>query len=247
MGNSFKYVKNEHNVVGTFDFIFHRSLTEHEYQEQNYYPNTNDKLLDEGDNKNEKYGIYYVSPYEQLSKRASKHMGVLQRNSKNRFGKKRGLAKVDHYFEKEIFHKLDDIYDLEKKWNSEKKFLKKKIFMKYGIRYILIFSLPVLGLILPMLFGINKFGDGILAWCGANKKRHKLQGNSCKLQYFNEDAVYLIYYINSVFFVIISFIVLFVFFYTLRKIIKYERIKAIKGKMSLKEYCNFCKEVIRKT
>ncbi|SCA83377.1 Plasmodium exported protein, unknown function, partial [Plasmodium vivax] len=209
----------------------------------------NGNLLEDVNKNDEEYEIYYISPYEQLSKRASNNMVVLERNYKNRFGKKRGLAKLDNYFEKEIFHKLDDMYDFANKWNSEKKVLKKKIFMKYGIRYILICSLPILGLILPMLFGIIKLGDGILTWCGKKSGTQDHQGTSwtCNLQHFDKDNIQLILGINSISFSIITIIILFLFFYTLIKIIKYERIKAIKGKMSLKEYCNFCKELIRKT
>ncbi|KMZ79559.1 hypothetical protein PVIIG_00833 [Plasmodium vivax India VII] len=249
-GNSFKCIKNEHNIEGIFDSTLHRSLTAHEFQEQYDYPNMNDKVLDDVDNNNQEYGIHYVSPYEQLSKRESNHMGVLQRNSKNRFGKKRGLAKLDHYFEKELFYKFDNIYEILNKMKNDKKNYKKKLLRKHGYKLISFGLLPLLGLIYYILCGDQNLGDGgrIIKYCSHtvhsttvnnNCTKYMIKENMWKLEYMD--------YIFSAYFCIIIITVLVLIIYIFIKIITYERIKAIKGKMSLKEYCNFCKEVIRKT
>ncbi|SCA60271.1 Plasmodium exported protein, unknown function [Plasmodium vivax] len=210
----------------------------------------NDKILDEGDNNNEEYGMYYVSPYEQLSKRASNHMGVLQRNHKNRFGKKKGLAKLDRYFEKELFYKFDNIYEILNKMKNDKKSYKKKLLRKHGYKLISFGLLPLLGLIYYILCGDQNLGDGgrIIKYCSHtvhsttvnnNCTKYMIKENMWKLEYMD--------YIFSAYFCIIIITVLVLIIYIFIKIITYERIKAIKGKMSLKEYCNFCKEVIRKT
>ncbi|KMZ88676.1 hypothetical protein PVBG_06083 [Plasmodium vivax Brazil I] len=250
LGVSVKFLENKKKVEAVWNFRFHRSLAKKVFLEQYDYKNMNDKLLKDRSKNDGEYGKNYVSPYEQTRKRPSNNVGVLQRNYKNNCGKKRGLAKWDHYFEKQIFHKLDDIYAFANKWNSEKKILKKIIFKKYGIRYILICSIPLLGLILPIIFGFIELKDGIFKWCGImhEKHRHNHMGpqDICKLPYFNSRAALLSVCINNITFIIITIIILFMFFYTLKKIIKYERIKANKGKMSLKEYCNFCKDIIRK-
>ncbi|SCO70733.1 Plasmodium exported protein, unknown function [Plasmodium vivax] len=210
----------------------------------------NDKVLDDVDNNNQEYGIHYVSPYEQLSKRESNHMGVLQRNSKNRFGKKRGLAKLDHYFEKELFYKFDNIYEILNKMKNDKKNYKKKLLRKHGYKLISFGLLPLLGLIYYILCGDQNLGDGgrIIKYCSHtvhsttvnnNCTKYMIKENMWKLEYMD--------YIFSAYFCIIIITVLVLIIYIFIKIITYERIKAIKGKMSLKEYCNFCKEVIRKT
>ncbi|SCA83741.1 Plasmodium exported protein, unknown function, partial [Plasmodium vivax] len=210
----------------------------------------NDKLLDEVDNNNEEYGMHYVSPYEQLCKRASNHMGVLQRNYKNRFGKKRGLAKLDHYFEKELFYKFDNIYEILNKMKNDKKNYKKKLLRKHGYKLISFGLLPLLGLIYYILCGDKNLGDGgrIINYC--NHTQHSQGDNiKCTKYMINKNMwklEYVDYFISS-YFCIITIIVLIVIIYTLIKIIKYERIKGIKGKMSLKEYFNFCKDLIRKT
>ncbi|KMZ96430.1 hypothetical protein PVNG_06138 [Plasmodium vivax North Korean] len=237
LGNTCKYINNEHKIEGTFDFIFHRSLAEHEFQEQYDCQNMSDELLDKEPNNNEEYGIYYVSPYEQLSKRASNHMGVLQRNYKNRFGKKRGLAKVDHYFEKKLFDKFDNIYEVSRKMKNDKKLLKKNIYNNYLNRFILYFLSSLPGIVIVVLCLLNKFHISTNLCKEKRGENHTL----CELLFLNITCVNII--ILTIFYIIF----ISVFMYGLIKIIKYERIKANKGKMSLKEYCNFCKEFIRKT
>ncbi|VUZ99835.1 Plasmodium exported protein, unknown function [Plasmodium vivax] len=208
----------------------------------------NDKLLDEVDNNNEEYGIYYASPYEQIRKRASKNRGVLQRTYKNEFGKKRGLAKLDHYFEKKVFNKLDDIYEISKKMKNDKKEYKKKILSKHLYKIISFCSLPFFGLIHYMLYGDDRIGPGIIKFCSHTE--HSRDNNpNCTYYMLNTNKWKLDYsdYINSAFTCMMTIIVLIVIIYIFIKVIKYEKIKAIKGKMSLKEYCNFCKNLIRKT
>ncbi|KMZ83293.1 hypothetical protein PVBG_06062 [Plasmodium vivax Brazil I] len=236
LGNTCKYINNEHKVEGTFDFIFQRSLTEHEFQEQYDYQNMNDELLDKEANNNEEYGIYYVSPYEQLSKRASNNIGVLQRNYKNRFGKKKGLAKLDHYFEKKLFYKFDNIYKLAKKMSNDKKIKEKNIYNKYLNRFTLYYLLSLPGIIIVIfhLMGMLHINTSLCEDIAKNKHE------ACKL-FFEYIG-----YVNIIILSISYIIFISVFIYGFIKIIKYERIKSIKGKMSLKEYCNFCKEVIRK-
>ncbi|KMZ95152.1 hypothetical protein PVMG_06090 [Plasmodium vivax Mauritania I] len=246
LGDIIKFLENKNNFEGLLDFRFHRSLEEQEFQDQYEYTNVNGNLLEDGNKNDEEYGIYYVSPYEQLSKRASNNVGVLQRNYKNKFGKKRGLAKLDNYFEKEVFHKLDDIYKLQKKMKNDKKSFKKNILSKYGYKIISFSLLPLFGLILYILYGGADIGAGIIKFCShanhTNKNCTKFiinDNNKWKLEYSE--------YINIAFTCIMIIIVFVVNIYILIKVIKYERIKAIKGKMSLKEYCNFCKDLIRKT
>ncbi|CAI7719887.1 Protein of unknown function, putative [Plasmodium vivax] len=238
LGDIAKFSENKKNVEGLLDFKFHRSLEEQEFQEQNCYLNMNDKLLDEVDYNNEEYGIYYVSPYEQIRKRTSNNMGVLKRNYKNRFGKKSGLAKWDQYFEKKVFHKLDDIYEIsKKKIKNDKKKLKKGIYNKYINRFTLLYFSSLLGLIIPILYSFGMFHIYTYLCDEIPNDKHKL----CKLFYEN------IAYVNSIILSIFYIIFILVFIYGVIKIIKYERIKAIKGKMGLKEYCKFCKGIIRKT
>ncbi|KMZ76980.1 hypothetical protein PVIIG_05369 [Plasmodium vivax India VII] len=246
LGDIIKFLENKNNFEGLLDFRFHRSLEEQEFQDQYEYTNVNGNLLEDGNKNDEEYGIYYVSPYEQLSKRASNNVGVLQRNYKNKFGKKRGLAKLDHYFEKKLFDKFDNIYEISKKMKDDKKSYKKKILNKYGYNLILFCSLPLLGLILYILYGGIGIGPGIIKFCShtdhtdKNCTKHIINDNNkWKLEYSE--------YINIAFTCIMIIIVFVVIIYILIKVIKYERIKAIKGKMSLKEYCNFCKDLIRKT
>ncbi|CAG9473031.1 unnamed protein product [Plasmodium vivax] len=237
LGVTVKFSENKNNVEGLLDFRFHRSLEEQEFQEQYDYQNMNDKLLEDVSKNGEDYGIYYVSPYEQLRQRSSNKVGVLQRNYKNRFGKKSGLAKLDHYIEKKLFYKFDNIYDLEKKMRNDKKLKKKKKYNKYLNRFILHYLLSLPGLIIVIIQLLGKFHINSSICDNIEANTHE----TCKLFFEN------IGYVNITILLISYIIIISVFIYGLIKIIKYEKIKAIKGKMCLKEYCNFCKEVIRKT
>ncbi|KMZ96356.1 hypothetical protein PVNG_06335 [Plasmodium vivax North Korean] len=244
LGNIIKFSENKNNIEGLLDFRIHRSLDEQEFQEQYDYTNINDYLLEDGSKNDEEYGTYYVSPYEQLSKSASNCVGVLQRNYKNRFGKKRGLTKLDHYFEKKVFDKIDDIYELSKKMKHDKKSYKKKILSKYGYNLISFCLLPPLGLIYFILFGSDDLGKGIIKFC--THTEHTGTPSCTEYMYKDyKDILQCVGDINVAYSLIMVIIVVCFIMYILIKVIKYEKIKAIKGKMSMKEYFRFGKDVFK--
>ncbi|SCA83745.1 Protein of unknown function, putative, partial [Plasmodium vivax] len=201
------------------------------------------KLLEEVNNNDVENGTLFISPYEKLSKRNSNNIGDLNRNYRNKFVKKRGLAKLDNYFEKKMFEKIDNIYDLSKKMKNDKRSYKKKILNKYGYKLILFCLLPILGLILPIILGANPFGICLIEFC--KHTSHSGVNESCT-KYMIGDKQSILecsLYINAVYTYIMTIIVICFVLYALIKIIKYEMIKSNKGKMSLKEYCRFSKDV----
>ncbi|KNA00976.1 hypothetical protein PVNG_03083, partial [Plasmodium vivax North Korean] len=113
--------------------------------------------------------------------------------------------------------------------------------------------IPSLGLIFPILFGINRKISGILGLCSEdnfdtnndNKDKTTVGYVSCSAEWIHIKRILFenVEYVNMLFSIIMITIVLFVIIYILIKFIKYEKIKAGKGKMSIKECCRFCKDI----
>ncbi|KMZ82459.1 hypothetical protein PVIIG_06193, partial [Plasmodium vivax India VII] len=100
--------------------------------------------------------------------------------------------------------------------------------------------LPLLGYIYPILFYGEK--QAIIPWCGA--RRHgKTKVKPCGITYYNPDLFLAMYCLNMIYLCTSVIIVISVIVYTFIKAVKYEKLKAGKGKMNRKEYINFCKEV----
>lgn len=126
--------------------------------------------------------------------------------------------------------------------------LKKKIFSKYGLRFILFVLSPMLGIIFPILFTGPK-GEQLISHCWAKNHPGYIKKNGgqvdCTATYkISHDILEPIYFFNCVLFYILLIIVFITILYTFKKIIKYEKLKAGKGKMCAKEYVSFCKDVL---
>ncbi|KNA01690.1 hypothetical protein PVNG_04716 [Plasmodium vivax North Korean] len=163
------------------------------------------------------------------------NLDIYMKNYNRRYSQKKGLSKLDCYYEKKVFDKIQHICELVKKANYDKKRCKKLFFKKYGIGLILFSLLPVLGFIFPILFWGKKAGDALINFC--TEERHKqtnpqsTHDGSCKYYLLNisEGAFEAIDHLNIAFFFIIALIVSTIIFYVLFKAIKYERLNAEKG------------------
>ncbi|KMZ88528.1 hypothetical protein PVBG_06133 [Plasmodium vivax Brazil I] len=188
--------------------------------------------------------------YEYL-KKGLNDLESYKKDYNSRYDKKKGLAKLDCYYEKKVFDKIDEIYELSRKVNNSKKALKKKMYKKFGYRHIFFSSLPLFGLILHVLFSENgPFKKYCLSDCtskhGKNNedigKNHDEAGYT--LSSINDVTAQIIIILPTLFFVTLSISLITVTIYIFIKVIKYERLKSGKGKMNLKEYCRFCKDLI---
>ncbi|KMZ85848.1 hypothetical protein PVBG_01358 [Plasmodium vivax Brazil I] len=130
-----------------------------------------------------------------------------------------------------------------------KKLLKKKTNNKYVYRFIIFVLVPFFGLLIPLLF--NKYGP-FYNYCVSDCKQHGNAGNN----YDHKDTEFvktsingytwkLVNILNNVFLCISILIVVFFIIYIFIKVIKYQSLKSGKGKMSVRDYCHFCKELIR--
>ncbi|KNA00885.1 hypothetical protein PVNG_06135 [Plasmodium vivax North Korean] len=241
--NSEIHYQNE----GLFNKCNNRLLAKHETQKDLKYPHSRNKLSDDVNNMNLKYEMNNISTYDHLNKKKLNDLESYKKRYKNRYSKKKGLAKLDCYCEKKIFNKIDEIYELSRSMQNDKKNFKKKIYNKFRYHLILFALSQISVVILAILFNENGvFSD----WCTndctgtvANGHDHGDSGKFYKSQ-FNKAEWDSIFYINTVFFFTLCITALIVIIYTLVKVVKYERLKAGKGKMNIKEYCRFCKDIL---
>ncbi|CAI7718390.1 Tumour-associated protein/Protein of unknown function, putative [Plasmodium vivax] len=215
-------VKSDHKFDGIYGIGVHRLLSKTELEfglEQNNIKEdlSNNYEINELENESEDRSIY-----RSLKRNSSNHMYSYKKNLKNTYAKKRGLEKLDCYCEKKIFMNLDKLHKLFKNANYDKKTCKNVIHRKYGYKIILSSLFSLLGLIVP-----------ILVW--ANVELNFLKSMT-HLKTLIPD-------LNYAFFIPYCTILISTFLYIFIKVVKYEKLKAGRGKMNRKEYICFCKEI----
>ncbi|VUZ99763.1 Plasmodium exported protein, unknown function [Plasmodium vivax] len=231
-----KFLENGSKCVTTFDITTHRLLAKNAHSSEVHRRRLPNNTLDDA------YNYKLVNDkgnnitYQRLKQDKSNNMDKFLKSYKSRHAKKNGLSKVDSYYENKIFKKIDNIYNLANNWNKDKKSFKKMILNKYGI-YIFLILFPLLGLIFPVLFGEIFGSKPLFELCD----KTETESEPCGKLHMTKTAQHSVFYINAVISLTIGIINIFAIVYILMKIIKYEKLKACKGKMNIKEYCRFCK------
>ncbi|KMZ95124.1 hypothetical protein PVMG_05953 [Plasmodium vivax Mauritania I] len=183
-----------------------------------------------------------ISAYSNLKKRGLNNLDLYKKVYNHRYAKKNVFGKLDCYCEKKLFDKIDYINELaEKKWNNKKSFIK-EILKKYFIPLFLFSLLPLLGSIFIILFDGKE--DALIKGCNKN---HTTASGVCDNTnaMFHDNSIFRAFEKTNyiLFYYIVPSIVILVIFYILLKLIKYERLKSGKDKMSAKQYCRLCKSI----
>ncbi|VVA00182.1 Plasmodium exported protein, unknown function [Plasmodium vivax] len=246
-----KSLENKKNYDKHLNIDFNRLLARHDLQRESEYRNMREKLSYSGTYKKEINLSGNTSTYSHVKKKESNNIDIYMKNYKDRYTQKKGLSKLDCYCEKKLFDKICYIDNLREKMKSNKKSLKKKIIKKYGYALIIISLVPVILGIFPLLHNrlyslLPKF---CLEKCGLKHKDKikDIQGNE-KFHYnvllpISKTTWYALNYLNSFILWLSIFFVLSLVIYIFLKLIKYERLRRGKGKMNVKEYYRFCKDV----
>ncbi|CAG9482215.1 unnamed protein product [Plasmodium vivax] len=244
------FPKSLENIYGhgiILNINLHRLLAKHELHRKLGYTGSGAQILHDSMGKSKKNVADDISISSQLNKKGYNNVETYMKNYKRRYEKKKGLYKLDCYCEKKVFDKLNYIYTLSDKMRNDKKGFKNKIRKKYGIGLIILSLIPALGLIYYILFGCGKGLRGAIALCRDTThyqdKKHK-EEEQCDLLKLDQWQTTLlnIETTNLIFSYTMITIVLLFFIYILAKVIKYEKLKAGKGKMRINEYYRFCKE-----
>ncbi|SCA60321.1 Plasmodium exported protein, unknown function [Plasmodium vivax] len=219
---------------------FRRSLAKHELKKNLDNSSLREKLPDYRNLRGTKKEDT-ISSYGHLNSAGFNDLDNYMKGYNKRYSKKKGLAKLDCYCEKKVFDQIDYINKLAEQMQNNKKSYKKKIFSKFVFKFILFAFSPLLGLVFPILFMGENRNDPIIKWC---KTIHN--SDECDLSpvvHAPEAVGYAVTYMNYVISYLLLTTVIFVIIYAFIKLIKYEKLKAGKGKMKAKEYYRFCKEL----
>ncbi|CAI7724196.1 Plasmodium exported protein, unknown function [Plasmodium vivax] len=242
----------KYKIDRIFNVSFNRLLAKHGIKKELKNAILTENFSDDKNYHKMKDNLEVTSTYGNLNKNVLSDLDNYKKCYKNRYSKKKGLAKLDCYYEKIIFDEIDEIYELSRKMKNDKKAFKKKIYNKIGYRYIFFSLYPLLGIIFYIVFSeYGPFKKYCLSDCkslhedtaarGDIKKAHK--NKNLEMISFDSKVWKAIELLHGIIFNIFTVMVIFWIVYTLIKIIKYERLKKGKGKMSAKEYCRFCKDL----
>ncbi|SCA83729.1 Plasmodium exported protein, unknown function, partial [Plasmodium vivax] len=186
-----------------------------------------------------KYISENISRFSHKNDKGLNNFDVYMKNYNRRYSQKKGLSKLDCYYEKKIFDKFQNICELAKKANYDKKRCKKLFFKKYGIGLILFILLPLLGFIFPILFWSEEDKPALINFCteekhaqSSSRRTHDHTCN-CYPLLISEKALLVIDRFNTVFFAIIAIINAAIIIYVLIKVLKYERLNSKKVKMRI--------------
>ncbi|KMZ87782.1 hypothetical protein PVBG_05034 [Plasmodium vivax Brazil I] len=227
-------------LVRTFNASFYRLLAKHELKNDLYKTHVRQNYADYGMNKNIKKDTENKSTYSHVKRGGLNELDAYRKGYKQRYSKKKGLAKLDCYCEKKVFDKFNNMCDIAEKLKNNTMRAKKKILKKYGIGLIIFALIPAIGLIFPTLFGDGHMKD-IYGLCKEDHysdpkdfNTHKTDSTykDCTTKWIYEDQGVLdkIHYANMIFSFIMIIIVVSVIIYILIKFIKYEKIKYGKNK-----------------
>ncbi|KNA01761.1 hypothetical protein PVNG_05613 [Plasmodium vivax North Korean] len=238
MNSYCKLLENKYKEDRTWNTIFNRLLARHEQLRELDSTSMREKLSDRRPYTEKKKVSDNIITYSHVKRNESNNIDAYMKNFKRRYGKKKGLSKLDCYYENKVFRKINHICDIAEKLKYDEKRAKKFFLKKYGIGIIIFALTPALGLIFPILFGIgNK--QGILGLCVTSHiegESHKDTPADCPTRwiYVNRGIIDNVSYVPLIYSFIMIIIVVSAVFYILIKVIKYEKIKAGKGKMRVK-------------
>ncbi|ANQ10527.1 Variable surface protein Vir10-like [Plasmodium coatneyi] len=209
-----KYIGGPYNIEIISDIRFQRSLAEQEFQEELDQLKIPDKTLKDSPDNSAKWVSDDLSEHEQLQESCSNDLEIYKEKFKHKYAKWKGLKRLDGYFEKNIFDKIDRIRKQEGETGVYNRTVIKNIIKK---RDILIMVMPPILLIvlLPTII-ITALSLGLYTH---------------------------IFTIYGILLLILACIISFSIIYTMVKVLKYYRLEVGGGKLKFKEYCALCKDI----
>ncbi|CAG9473009.1 Protein of unknown function, putative [Plasmodium vivax] len=223
---------------GYLNESFNRILAKHEIRRELKYPSYNKDLSHNSMDVNLENKWKHASTYGLLQKVKGNDLDAYKKGIKNIYVKKKGLAKLDNYFEKKIFGKIEYLEEISYKMKNKKNHFITKKLIKYFLIFVIFALIPFLGLIFPTviyeLYG-NKdyvfYEDGKTV---GDKFGGDGDNKDFLVAYFRKTTYEVLKNLNIVLSYIALAIVILTIIYTVIKVIQYDRLKGVKGKMSVK-------------
>ncbi|KMZ88795.1 hypothetical protein PVBG_05707 [Plasmodium vivax Brazil I] len=152
------FSKGLENICNRKDSIYieaYRLLAKQDLKTGLYDKKLEDNLLNYRDNEILKMDNYGSSVYKKLQKSCSNDLKIYKQQFKRKYAKTKGLKRLDCYCEKKIFDMIEKIGEQPVGTSSNNIKLKKNIVRKWGIRFIVMCLIPLIGIILPILDQID--------------------------------------------------------------------------------------------
>ncbi|CAI7721686.1 Protein of unknown function, putative [Plasmodium vivax] len=219
------------NLSGTSGRITHRIMANDELGAKSNFKGLSVSSSIYGDNKKLENYKEHASIYAKLERSDSNNLEKYKKALRRKYSKKKGIYKLDCYCEQKIFNRIDKIYKVAKNVNNDRNSINKIINKKYGLKFVLLCLYPLTGLVMPWLSSLQDKTSG------TEYDYSKTILGKTGLPHEAATSI-------SAILIISCFIVLSVIIYIIIKFIKYEKLKAGKGKMSVMEYCHFCSEIL---
>ncbi|CAG9484366.1 unnamed protein product [Plasmodium vivax] len=239
------------NVEKASVISFQRSLAKHVTKKELDRSKIRDRISGNNSYNNVKCALDDLSKYSQLKKKGLNDLNLYKKLYKHRYSKRNVLGKLDCYCEKKVFDNFDYINELKEKLQHDKRSFNKKLDKVLTIRFILLGLVPLIGFIIPLLRTGN---FGIIQRCFSDCKNSEHLDDTkaqplphkpgYKMLSINESTWKIICIVNTIFLYVSTVIVLCVVLYIFIKVIKYNKLKAGRDKMSLKEYYHFTKSLL---
>ncbi|KMZ76688.1 hypothetical protein PVIIG_05728 [Plasmodium vivax India VII] len=243
---------------GSLNISFNRLLAKHELTNDSYKTYARQKYANYGMNKNIKSEEVKKPTPSHIRGDCLNNFDAYMKDYKKRYSKKKGVAKLDCYYERKLFNKINNIIHISENMKNDEKLYKKKKYNKYVIYLILFGLFPFLASIMPLLFAEHSPLTKMICFSTCRSKHDSTQSGRVQddqaanvhadkgiyLCSIDKNTFEIIGTVNDVYFFLSCSIVLLILLYVLLKIVKYARIKSGKGKMSIKDYCHFCKDLI---
>ncbi|KNA02596.1 hypothetical protein PVNG_05140 [Plasmodium vivax North Korean] len=174
-----KFLELKFNKDRQLNINYSRLLAKHDLGKELRHTSLREKLSDNNMDNRKKNVAENVSKYSQIKRIESNNFDAYMKDYKRRYGGKKGLYKLDCYCEKKLFSKIHHIDEIAQRFKNDNKSFKKCFLRKYSIGLIFFALTPALGFILPILFGVEGWGKGVLKICTNNTHYGSTQPQGC--------------------------------------------------------------------
>ncbi|VVA00183.1 Plasmodium exported protein, unknown function [Plasmodium vivax] len=164
-----KSLENRGKLDISLDIRTHRLLAKHDYKNEFPSKRLQNEVSYNRDNYKLEKGKGNNNAFEQLKQGRSNHVDDYLKCYKNRYSKKKGLSKLDCYYEKLLFNSFNKMDKYKQQKNISIGKIKRIICTKYGLPLFLLALFPLLSFILPEI-KIGEVHSNNISTCKATMK-----------------------------------------------------------------------------
>ncbi|SCA81991.1 Plasmodium exported protein, unknown function, partial [Plasmodium vivax] len=225
---TYETLGNGSKLVMSLEKKTHRLLAKYEKPNELVNVNFKYKTHDSVEIYNKKNRRENNNTHEKIKQNDPNNVEAYLKCYKERYAKKKGLKKLDCYYEKKLFKSIEKVKKLAEEKNFSMKKIKKIVYKKYGLPLILLSLLSLFGLIIPIMFYKTLHLDETGATCEQLFTKD-INDKTTFWGYSHDNCdLFPIEYIsfNYLFFTTLGLLILSFLIYMYIKMSKYKRIEA---------------------